>query len=546
MLCSQQLNPDADYPGGFMDPFITMTAFLALPFLIWSCVEVGSNDAANLVNAVFGSRVLRRKIAVILAGIFVVLGASFASPVMDTVRKGIFDISQLDAAKVLAIFITANLTGTLLLYIYSLYGMPVSTTATLVFSLAGGALGVAGSTDVVNWPKLATVVSAIVLSILLSGFFAFFVQRIFRGALRHDYQNHQQVLLHGPWMSGFLLTSLFWFMVVKGMKHVTWIKEAKVAILEPLGTFGMLLILWSLFTLLTYLFLTITKTRGSKSLFHITAVLGMVCMAFAFGQNDLANCASPGIASLMIWYQGFSESFRLNVPVWALTGCGILMFSGMMTKRAQRVTRAEVNTASQQDEVNLYTPGWSRKLAGTLLSKMTASGNRKLTISPDSKRDADGKKLHYDPMRASVILAVSACVIAFASGMGLPVSTTYVSFAAVIATGWGDRVFHKGDSDLKLGRSIWVITGWFMGAAISFASCAVFAWIIYQTRIPGLLISLGLCLYVRIWAKDKGELHEKIYHKKLVMPEERKSPASGENQVHAPQRDMTVKDPALS
>ena len=61
---------------------------LSLFMLVSACVEVGSNDAANLVNAVFGARILKRNRAVLLAGIFVVMGATFESPVMNTVRKG--------------------------------------------------------------------------------------------------------------------------------------------------------------------------------------------------------------------------------------------------------------------------------------------------------------------------------------------------------------------------------------------------------------------------------------------------------------------------
>ena len=104
-----------------MDPFIVSVVVLASFFLVWSCVEVGSNDATNLVNAVLGSNVLRRNSAVLIAGLFVVLGASFASPVMDTVRKGIFDISLLNTQMILSVFITVYLVGTILLYCYSLY-----------------------------------------------------------------------------------------------------------------------------------------------------------------------------------------------------------------------------------------------------------------------------------------------------------------------------------------------------------------------------------------------------------------------------------------
>ena len=76
-------------------------------------------------------------------------------------------------------------------------------------------------------------------------------------------------------------------------------------------------------------------------------------------------------------------------------------------------------------------------------------GDRRWLRSPASSET--GKKIHYDTLRASVITGVSASVIAFASGRGLPVSTTYVAFAAVLGTGLSDRVFSRGDADLKIG-----------------------------------------------------------------------------------------------
>ena len=494
-----------------MDIFVTVTVFLAIPYLVWSCIEVGCNDAANLVNAVFGARVLNRRVAVLVAGLFVVLGASFSSPVLETVRKGIIDMQLFDSQMALSVFITCYIIGTVLLYVYSQYGMPVSTTATLVFSLAGGAIGVGGALDVVNWGKFWTVVSAILVSILTSGFAAFFAQRIFRGAIRKDCQNHERVLLHGPWIAGFIFTSLFWFMIVKGMRYVEPISQFKDTALSDFGLGPVVASLWFAFTMLTFVILKVLGPLGSRYLFHATAVLGMACMAFAFGQNDLANCASPGIASIMIWNQGFSQSLKISVPLWGLTLCGFLIFLGMLTKRAQRVTRAEINTASQQKKVKLYSPEWCISLARALVHSGPKKDKTK-TLAPKGKRNADGKKFHYDSLRASVILAVSACVIAFASGLGLPVSTTYVAFAAVVASGWGDRVFVKGDSHVKIGRSIWVVTGWFMGAAVAFFSCALFAFIIYKFKVSGLVFSLLFSLGVRQYFHRKGDMHEVLYH----------------------------------
>ena len=112
------------------------------------------------------------------------------------------------------------------------------------------------------------------------------------------------------------------------------------------------------------------------------------------------------------------------------------MFLGMMMKYARRVTRAQVTTGSQFDEVELYSPGWCISLARIIL---------KLWLGHDALASKSGLasrgKIHFDTLRASVINGVSASVIAFASGQGLPLSTTYVAFAAVPGTGLSDRVF---------------------------------------------------------------------------------------------------------
>lgn len=496
----------------FTIDFVSVVSVISIGMLVWACVEVGSNDATNLVNAVFGSRVMKRKLAVTVAGFFVILGAMFASPVMDTVRKGIFDVSFLNATSAVSVFIAAYFVNTVLLYTYSGYGLPVSTTATLVYALAGGAIGVSGNLDAVNWETMSKVTGAIFLSIAMSGFSAFLVQRMFRGAIRKDAQQHDLVLLHGPWITGLILVALFWFMIVKGMKGLNFGHGVVLAFGE-LGTAGMLFSMWVCFSLLTYFLLKVTGRFGSKYLFHFTAVLGMCCMAFAFGQNDLANCASPGLAVWMIWKEGLIGGSSLEIPMWTLFSCGFLMYLGMRTKRAQRVTRAEINTASQYSKVKIYAPNWCLKLA-SFLCRLTPQNDQIRDVAPEAARTAEGKKLHYDALRASVILAVSASVIALASSLGLPVSTTYVGFAAVIATGWGDRVFSRGRSDLKLGRAIWVVTSWFMGAFIAAFSCAIIAFLIYRLEYFGLLLAIGLNLGLRYLFKERADQHEKMYHTK--------------------------------
>ena len=89
-----------------MSIFLWVAGGLALIMLIWDTVEVGRNDAANLVNAVFGARLMRRRNAVWLAGVAVVvlverdLGAAYVEVLEQAARfVGVFAGYVIDFAQ---------------------------------------------------------------------------------------------------------------------------------------------------------------------------------------------------------------------------------------------------------------------------------------------------------------------------------------------------------------------------------------------------------------------------------------------------------------
>ncbi len=501
--------------------FLIVVVCAALVFLVWDCIEVGRNDAANLVNAVFGSRSLDRKKAVAVAGAAVVLGATFASPVMETARKGIFDPGMLTMQMAMVVYVTAYIVDTALLNTYSAYGMPVSTTASLVFELVGASIAVSALAqmqltdkpwfEIVHWNKVGKVIGAIVLSIILSGIAGFLVQRMFRGAIRDVHDDHERVKLHGPWMAGLMLTWLVWFMMMKGLKALSGVAAFREATIGQVGPVAFLLILWALLTFGIHVMLKVRGERGTKTLFRDMAILGMVCLSFAFGQNDLANCASPGLSALWLWqHQGETTAMasKVPIPMWALFGCGLLMVLGMMSRDAQRVTRAAVNTGSQYDHIALYAPKWCRALARIILRQ---NGEVK-ALAPEPRRDEHQKRVHFDALRASVIMAVSASVIAFASGNGFPVSTTYVTFAAVVSTGVADRVMTRGDSDRKIGRAIWVVFSWFAGALLAMFASMLVAAALVKLSLFGLALVVLANLGLRHFVKRRSAQHEERNH----------------------------------
>jgi len=290
---------------------------------------------------------------------------------------------------------------------------------------------------------------------------------------------------------------------MEGMKHFTFVQYIKNVTFEEIGVVAVLIILWCALSFITWLLIRYGGKTVHKNLFGGMAVFGMIAIAIAFGQNDLANCASPGVASWKILREG---ALGITAPVHfsLLLFCGILLAIGMTTRTAQRVTRAEVNTGSQGDVVRLYAPEWCINLA----KRFSPAPHPDQALAPEPELEANKKLQHYDALRAAVITSVSASVIAFASGMKLPVSTTYVAFAAVISTGWADRIFLRGDAHVKLGRTIWVVFCWFFSALIAAVSTGLCAWMICKTGWIGILIGLAVNLYVRMVMKRRADDQE--------------------------------------
>jgi len=470
-----------------LSPYFIGAAVLAVVMLLWDTIEVGRNDAANIINSVFGARIMTREWAIRIAAVGVILGASLSSDVIETARKRIFTPGDFSIEQALAIYISVYIVDTILLYGYSAFGMPVSTTMTLVFSLLGASLflGVVrdgDSINAVNWFNAGKVILGIVCSILLSGVMGFFLQRATRGALRDKWSSLPALLLHGGWIGGGLMAGLSYFMLVKGMKNIEVVKHFKERFLEDeLGPIAVILAFWVFYAIAIHAALVLYRKRAAVLLFPVLTVVGMFAMAFAFGQNDLANCASPGLAAIELikgHLAGLTVTAGTDTPIdrWALLGCGVLLMLGMMSKNAQRVTQAAVRTGSAGDHVKLWAPRWCIRIASHILRNLRPAPS----LAPAITKTARGKTMHYDPLRGCVIVCVSACVIATASALGLPVSTTYVAFAAVVATGMADRIFVRGDAALKLGRSIWVVFSWFAAAAVATIAAGLVCLIVYH------------------------------------------------------------------
>ena len=101
-----------------------------------------SNDAVNFLNSSIGSKVAPRHIILIIASLGMLFGVTFSSGMMEVARKGIFHPKLFFMPELVFIFLAVMFTDILLLDLFNTFGLPTSTTVSIVFELLGAAVAV--------------------------------------------------------------------------------------------------------------------------------------------------------------------------------------------------------------------------------------------------------------------------------------------------------------------------------------------------------------------------------------------------------------------
>ena len=124
------------------DPYILMLIALAGLAIVDLVVGV-SNDAVNFLNSAIGSKAISIRNIMIIASVGVFFGAVSSSGMMEVARKGIFNPGMFVFQDVMYIFMAVMITDILLLDVFNSFGMPTSTTVSIVFELLGSAVIIA-------------------------------------------------------------------------------------------------------------------------------------------------------------------------------------------------------------------------------------------------------------------------------------------------------------------------------------------------------------------------------------------------------------------
>ncbi len=405
----------------------TVLLVLAALFGLFMAWGIGANDVANAMATSVGSRALKLRTAIIIAAVFEFSGAFLAGgEVTSTIRKGMMDTSLLvDTPEVLVYGMLASLlaAGSWLL-IATRYGLPVSTTHSIVGAIVGFAAVVIG-VDAVKWGKVGSIAMSWVVSPLIAGALSYILFRSVQFLIlntREPFRNARRYVPFYIFLTGFIISLVT---LMKGLKHIglqfTMTECYLIAFIIGLLAAG-------LGTILIHRIKPAKEITSGYQFENVELIFGILmvftacAMAFAHGSNDVANAVGPVAAIVSVVNSGGIVNQQSILPPWVLLlgACGIV--AGLMM--------------------------YGYKVIATVGSNIT-----ELTPS----RGFCGE------------LAASTTVV-LASSTGIPVSTTHTLVGAILGVG-----FARGISALN----IRMISSIFMSWIITLPAGAILAVIIY-------------------------------------------------------------------
>ena len=101
-------------------------------------------------------------------------------------------------------------------------------------------------------------------------------------------------------------------------------------------------------------------------------------------------------------------------------------------------------------------------------------------------------------------LIVASILIAFATSLKLPLSTTYVSFMVAMGTSLADNAWNRESAVYRVAGVLSVIGGWLFTALIAFFSAGVMAVLIYY---GGLYMVLALTILAIFLIIRSSKIH---------------------------------------
>ncbi|GAA3601038.1 inorganic phosphate transporter [Flavivirga amylovorans] len=536
-----------------MDHNIYLLMLIAITVLAVADIVVGvSNDAINFLNSAIGSKAISMRTIMIVASLGIFIGAVFSSGMMEVARKGIFVPAMFNFEEIMYIFMAVMITDILLLDFFNTLGLPTSTTVSIVFNLLGAAVVMslikisasdsqtfANLGDYINTKKALEIIRGIIMSVFIAFTVGAIVQWISRLVFTFHYE--KKIKNFGAIFGGISLAAITYFIFLKGLKGTPYYNDLK-GLLE--GN-EFLIILGSLvfWTLFSFGFQKVFK----KTILLVVIAVGTFGLALAFSGNDLVNFIGVPMAayhSYEAWISSGVDAsmFSMEVldkkvpaePLLLFIAGGIMVLTLWFSKKAKTVAETEISLSRQGDTHEKFEPN--------ILSRSVVKGSTWLSdlfskIVPVSTQEKIGKSFEkpdvvltkdqsinapaFDMIRASVNLMVAGVLIAIATSMKLPLSTTYVTFMVAMGTSFADRAWGRESAVYRVAGVLNVIGGWFGTAIGAFIAAGSVVFLIKwnPSVMTPILLLLTIILLVRNYLSHKKDSKKDIDEDSLTQAE---------------------------
>ena len=526
-----------------MDLYLVVVVVLVIFALTNLWVGV-ANDAVNFLGSAVGSKAASFKKLMFIAALGMLLGVTFSSGMMEVARNGIVHPQMFLLQDIIIIFLAYAIGDLILLDLFNTFGLPTSTTVSMIFGLVGSGtvvslMKISGNggnmaelANYINTAKVLTFASAIIISVVVSFLVGAIAQYLSRMLFTFDYKDTFR-RWGGLW-SGLAITLISYFLIMKGLKGASFITADTLKLIND-NTLLLLAANFVLWTLVTQLLISFTKVNVLKGI----VLLGTFSLAMAFAANDLVNFLGAPLAGISAYMFASASANPLNQNMDALNApysanTLILLAAGSMmvfilyfSKKSKTVTKMAVGLSSQGDEVERFQSyGISRGLVRSVVNVF--DGVQAVTPKPIQQFVAsrfDKKKMPkwdhpteappaFDLIRAAVNLMVSAGLISFGTSMKLPLSTTYVTFIVAMATAFSDRAWGRDSAVYRVSGVLTVIGGWFLTAIMAALIAGTIALIIWFLGFWGMgivIVTAGLLVLKNtlLHKKRENEFEEK-------------------------------------
>ena len=508
-----------------MDPFF-LAVLLLVAFAAIDLVVGVANDAVNFLGSPVGSRVAPRYVILVIAGLGILAGVTFSSGMMEIAQKGIFHPQYFTMPEVVTICLAAMLADVILLDLFNTFGLPTSTTVSIVFDLLGAATtiallktlnsdeGLAALPHYINTGKAMAIILGILLSVAVAFVCGAIAQYFSRLLFTFDYP--KRIARYGAMWGGVALASIVYFILVKGASGASFISPQTAAwIHSHTGT-----ILISCFAASAVVLQVLQSLRVNP--FKPIVLVGTFALAMAFAANDLVNFIGVPMAGYHAYQAAQDFAEPLSAPMTALSASipaetSVLLFAGLvmvvtlwLSRKARTVTDTQVNLGQQEEsEERFESILVSRvivRMAISLLETLKSlfpppvqrwAAARLDTVHYTANVDVDNRPA-FDLLRASVNLMVAAAVIAYGTSQKLPLSTTYVTFMVAMGSSFADKAWGRESAVYRVTGVLTVVGGWFLTALMAFAISAAFALTIFYGGAFGVAALVAIFAFV-IW-----------------------------------------------